>query len=251
MSPATARAEIVVDLAAIRHNVRLLRELVGAGADDDGGQGRRLRPRHAAVGPGRPAGRRRVARASPRIDEALALRAPATPAGCCAGSACPGERYYDAIVADVDVTAYSVAELAEIGAAAEQAGRPARLQLKVDTGLSRGGAAAGRLAGPGRGRARSCEERGHARGHRHLVALRLQRRARPPRQRRAGGGLPRGARRSAEDAGLRPEVRHLANSAAAILRPELALRPGALRHRVVRPRPGARAPPPTSGWCRR
>ena len=27
--PATARAEIVVDLAAIRHNVRLLRELVG------------------------------------------------------------------------------------------------------------------------------------------------------------------------------------------------------------------------------
>ena len=65
---------------------------------------------------------------------------PATPAGCSAGSASPARTTPPPIAADVDVTAYSVAELAEVAAGAAAAGPPARLQLKVDTGLSRGGA---------------------------------------------------------------------------------------------------------------
>ena len=40
--------------------------------------------------------------------------------------------------------------------------------------------------------------------------------------------------------GIEPEVRHLSNSAAAVLRPWSALRPGPVRHRVVRPVAGAR-----------
>ena len=134
----------MVDLAAIRHNVRLLRELVGAGRDDDRGQGRRLRPRDGRGGaapPGRPAPswlgvatHRRGARSCATAGDTGRIlcwlggaRARTTPA---------------AIAADVDVTAYTVAELAEIAAGAP-AGRPARLQLKVDTGLSRGGATLG------------------------------------------------------------------------------------------------------------
>ena len=117
--------------------------------------------------------------------------------------AVPGEDYAAAVAADVDVTAYSVAELDEIAAAAGGR-RPARVQLKVDTGLSRGGAAARRLARRW-SRAAAAAERGRAAaGHRHLVALRLQRRARPPGQRRPGGRVPRRARAVAAAAGLRP-----------------------------------------------
>ena len=52
----------------------------------------------------------------------------------------PGEDYAAAVAADVDVTAYSVAELRRGGRRGRRGRRPARLQLKVDTGLSRGGA---------------------------------------------------------------------------------------------------------------
>ena len=154
----------------------------------------------------------------------------------------PGEDYAAAIAADVDVTAYSVAELARSPRRSAPAGRPARSSSRSTPGCP--AAAPRSTTGPTWSpRPRAGEERRRLDGHRHLVALRLRRRARPPRQRRAGGGLPRGARASPSAAGLRPEVRHLANSAAAILRPELALRPGALRPRVVRPRPRARPHP--------
>jgi alanine racemase len=56
--------------------------------------------------------------------------------------AVPGEDYLPAVDAGIDVTAYSVAEVHEVAAAARRLGRPALLQLKVDTGLSRGGATA-------------------------------------------------------------------------------------------------------------
>src|SRR6202021_510770 len=46
----------------------------------------------------------------------------------------------DAIRAGVDVTAASVAVVTQVAQAAARAGVPARLHLKADTGLSRGGA---------------------------------------------------------------------------------------------------------------
>ncbi len=76
------------------------------------------------------------------IDEALALRAAEDTGPLLCWLGVPGEDYAAAITADVDVTAYSTAEVAEIVAAAQQVHRRARLQLKVDTGLSRGGATA-------------------------------------------------------------------------------------------------------------
>ena len=66
----------------------------------------------------------------------------------------PGEDYAAAVAADVDVTAYSVAELDEIRPGRARRRPPARLQLKVDTGLSRGGASTEDVARAGRRRAR-------------------------------------------------------------------------------------------------
>jgi alanine racemase len=48
----------------------------------------------------------------------------------------------DAITADIDLAAGSAAMVRRIAAAAKVAGRPARVHLKADTGLSRGGATA-------------------------------------------------------------------------------------------------------------
>ena len=82
--PCRSRAEIVVDLAAIRHNVRTLRA-ADRGRVDDGRQGRRLRPRHGRGRPGRSRGRRGRGSASPPSTRRSRCGPPATPAGCCAG----------------------------------------------------------------------------------------------------------------------------------------------------------------------
>ena len=129
-----ARAETVVDLAAIRHNVRLLKELVGtqymAVVKADGyGHGLAESARAAREGGADWLG---VA----TIDEALALRAAGDTGRVLCWLTVPGDDWGAAIERDVDVTAYSVAELDAIAGT----GRRARVQLKVDTGLNRGGA---------------------------------------------------------------------------------------------------------------
>ena len=129
-----ARAETVVDLAAIRHNVRLLKELVGtqymAVVKADGyGHGLAESARAAREGGADWLG---VA----TIDEALALRAAGDTGRMLCWLTVPGDDWGAAIERDVDVTAYSVAELDAIAGT----GRRARVQLKVDTGLNRGGA---------------------------------------------------------------------------------------------------------------
>ena len=91
-------------------------------------------------------------------------------------------------------------------------------------------------AAQGRGRRRG-------RGGRALVPLRLRRRARPPDDRPPGRGVPPRRSRSPSAAGLRPEVRHLANSAATLTAPDAhfdLVRPG---HRRLRAVPGARGRP--------
>ena len=76
------------------------------------------------------------------VEEALALRAAGDTGRILTWLTVPGEDYTRPIEADVDLTAYTVDEVDEIAAAARALGVRARVQLKVDTGLSRGGATA-------------------------------------------------------------------------------------------------------------
>lgn len=75
------------------------------------------------------------------LEEALALRAAGLHVRVLSWLQSPVEDLAPAIAADVDLGIYSLAELARAVDAAERTGRTARLQLKVDTGLSRGGCA--------------------------------------------------------------------------------------------------------------
>jgi alanine racemase len=210
------RAEIVVDHDAIRANVAALkRHAAGAAmmtvvkAD---GYGHGMVPVARAA---REAGAEWIGVAT--LDEALALRAAGDQGRLLCWLAVPGEDYLAPLAADVDVTAYTVAELAEIAAAARQLDRVARVQLKVDTGLNRGGAdsehwpelvtaaakaeRAGEVSVTGVWSHLACsDEPDHPANAAQEAAF-------------------RNALAVAGSAGLRPEVRHLANSAAAVSRP--------------------------------
>ena len=207
-------AVIEVDLAAIRHNVRILRRLVAPAAlmtvvkADGYGHGMAEAARAAREG-----GAEWIGVAS--VEEALALRAAGDEGRLLCWLDVPGARYAEAVAADVDVTVYSVAELEAVLAAAGE--RVARVQVKVDTGLNRGGAhpddwqgllsAAARLEREGRiavtgiwSHLACSDEPGHPANDAQQAAFEE--------------ALALAAR-----LGLEPEVRHLANSAAALLRP--------------------------------
>ncbi len=211
----TDRAEIVVDLAAIRHNVALLRSTTGAQLiavvkADGYGHGMVESARAA-----RAAGAEWIGVAT--IDEAVALRRAGDEGRLLCWLTVPGETYDEAVALDVDVTAYSVGELDEIAAAASAAGRVARVQIKVDTGLSRGGVPPA-LWSEVFARAREGEEAGSWRvtgvwSH-FACSDEPDNPANDLQESRFTVALA-----AAEQAGLRPEVRHLANSAAALLRP--------------------------------
>lgn len=133
------RSAARVDLDAIRDNVAVLREHAGRAqvmavvkAD---GYGHGLVPSaRAAVRGG--ASWLGVA----FLEEALALRAAGLDTPVLAWLFGPSEDLAPPVAAGVDLGIYSVQELARAHAAAEQTGVPARLHLKADTGLSRGGA---------------------------------------------------------------------------------------------------------------
>jgi alanine racemase len=210
------RAEIVVDLDAITHNVATLKRRV---------EGRQMMTVVKADAYGH--GMVPVARAAraggadwlgaATMEEALALRDSGDTGRIMTWLTVPGEDYRRAIEADLDVSAYTVAELAEISAAAREVGSQARVQLKVDTGLNRGGssdalwpdlvAAAARAEQDGSIRVTgiwshfACsDEPDHpandAQEQAFLAALKV-----------------------VDAAGLTPEVRHLCNSAGAVTRP--------------------------------
>ena len=135
------RSAAVVDLGAIRDNVADLRARVGAAevmavvkADAYG---------HGLV----PAAGAAVAGGATWLgvaflEEALTLRAAGRTERILAWLWSPSEDLAPVVAADVDLGVYSTAELARVVAAAEATGRVARVQLKVDTGLSRGGCVA-------------------------------------------------------------------------------------------------------------
>jgi alanine racemase len=137
-SSARPRAEAVVDLDAITANTAALRahvedrDLMAVVKADGYG--------HGLVESGRAA---RQGGASwlgvALLSEGLALRAGGDRGPLLAWLAVPGESYDDAIDNDVDVSPYSLDSLAEIVTAARRRGMRARIQLKVDSGLTRGG----------------------------------------------------------------------------------------------------------------
>lgn len=209
--------EVRVDLTAIRDNVAELRVRAGSAAVmaivKANGYGHGLVPAARAA---RAGGATWLGTAV--LAEALQLRAAGIDGRLMAWLAAPGEQWADAIHNDIDVSASAPWTVTEIAAAASSADRPARLHLKVDTGLGRAGApvtdwpelidAAGKAQADGLvtvvglwSHFAIADAPGHPSVARQIGAFRE-------------------AVQLAESRGIRPEVRHLANSAALISRPD-------------------------------
>ncbi|HEU5331693.1 MAG TPA: alanine racemase [Actinocrinis sp.] len=218
MSPErAARLEARIDLAAIRANIGRMRETAGPAAvmavvkADAYGHGM-LECARAAV----EAGAQWLGTALP--EEALALRAAGLRTRALTWLHAPGDPFADLIRADVDISVSGLWALREVTEAVRATGLPARIQLKVDTGLGRNGAQPadwpllveealkaqedGLLAVTGVWSHFACaDEPDHPSVAAQLAAYRE-------------------ALAFAESAGVRPEVRHLANSPAALLVPD-------------------------------
>lgn len=213
---APLRAEAYVDLAAIRANVAALRgyardaDVMVVVKADGYGHGLAAAARAAVAG-----GATWIGTAV--IEEALAVRAAGVTVPVLSWLATPGEPYEDALAADIDLAAYAPWQLADIAAAAAARGTTARVHLKVDTGLGRGGAqphdwdalldAAARAQADGTvhivgvwSHLACADEPGHP-------SIELQREAFEQ------------ALAEAERKAIRPELRHLANSAATLSAP--------------------------------
>ena len=127
-----------MDLAAIEHNVRVLREHAGGAqvmavvkADGYG---------HGAVQVARAALAAGVAELGvATVDEALALRAEDITAPVLAWLHPPGIDFGPALLADVQIAVSSMRQLDELLDAVRRTGRTAAVTLKVDTGLNRNG----------------------------------------------------------------------------------------------------------------
>lgn len=213
----TARAWAQIDLAALRANVAALRartpgaELMAVVKSNAYGHGMVACARAA-----RRAGATWLGTATP--EEALALRAAGVDGRVLCWLWTPGGPWREAIEADVDVSVSGTWALVEAVAAARAAGRPARVQLKADTGLGRNGCqphdwpeltaaaraaeAEGLIKVTGIWSHFACaDEPGHPSIVAQLTAFRQ-------------------ALATAQAAGLDPEVRHIANSPAVLTLPE-------------------------------
>ncbi|SPF05049.1 alanine racemase [Streptomyces sp. MA5143a] len=214
-APLRARAEI--DLDALRANVRTLRALAPGAAlmavvkSDAYGHGA-VRCARAAV----EEGAAWLGTATP--EEALALRAAGLPGRIMCWLWAPGGPWREAIEADLDVSVSGLWALREVTDAARAAGARARVQLKADTGLGRNGCqpedwaelvtealaaeAEGLVTVTGIWSHLACaDEPGHP-----SITAQL--------------GLFREMVAHAEGRGVRPEVRHIANSPATLTLPE-------------------------------
>jgi alanine racemase len=137
----TATPQAVVDLDAVAHNVRLLRELAGSAqvmavvkADGYG---------HGASQVGRAAlaaGASELGVAT--IDEALALRRDGITAPVLAWLHPAGTDFAAALSADVEIAVSSLRQLDDLLDAVRRTGATATVTVKVDTGLNRNGVGA-------------------------------------------------------------------------------------------------------------
>ena len=239
-SPPSPHAQVVVDLGAIRHNVRRLRELVSEEATP--GPQLMVVVKADAYGHGMlPVARAARAAGAEWLgvstgDEALVLRRAGDTGRLLCWLAAPGADYRELIEQDVDVTTYSVWQLEEIADSARQAGRVARVQIKFDTGLSRGGAP--RSEWPALVQAaRAAEEEGSIRVTGLWSHLACSDEPEHPANAAQSTAFDEACDLAAR-AGLDPEVRHLANSGGRDPAPRDAARPGAAGHRRLRAQPG-------------
>jgi alanine racemase len=219
-------AEAVVDLSAIQHNVRVLREHAGraqvmAVVKADGyGHGAAQVARAALA-----AGAAELGVAT--VDEALALRADGITAPVLAWLHPPGIDFGPALLAGVEIAVSSVRQLDELLGAVRRTGKTATVTVKVDTGLNRNGIAAAQypsmLAAL---RQAVAEDAVRLRGlMSHMVFADQPDNAINDVQAQRFTDMLAQARSQ----GLRFEVAHLANSSATMSRPDLAfdlVRPG-------------------------
>jgi alanine racemase len=220
------RAEARVDLDAIAHNVAALAshapsaQVLAVVKADGYGHGLIPSARASLAGGAHWLG---VA----FIEEALALRAAGLTAPILSWLAVPGEPLQTAVEADVDLSASEVWALEEIRRAAQASNRVARVHLKVDTGLHRAGATAVRWPDLVEAAAK-----GAAAGDVRVVGIwsHLAHAEDPDHPTIAKQEMLFGeALDIAAHAGLHPDVRHLANSAATLTRPSAhydLVRPG-------------------------
>ncbi|TQM82558.1 alanine racemase [Saccharothrix saharensis] len=219
---AAPRAEVVIDLDNLRHNVAHL-DALAPNADtmavvkaDGYGHGA-VEVARAAVEAGA------TWLGSCSLAEALTLRATGLTVPILAWLDPHGTDYAPGVEQDVDLSASSLTQLEEISAAAEKAGRTARVHLKIDTGLSRNGCPAARWPELVERAAKTPNVEVHSIWSHLAAADEIGHRATDAQAERFDD-----AYREAVAAGLDPR-RHIANSAALITRPDLHLdlvRPG-------------------------
>ncbi len=222
----SANAEAVVDLAAIEHNVRVLREHAGSSQvmavvkADGYGHGATQVARAALA-----AGAAEIGVAT--IDEALALRRDGITAPVLAWLHPPGTDFAPALQSDVQLALSSPRQLHELLAAVKLTGVTANVTVKVDTGLNRNGVSAAEYPSMLTAlRRAAADEAIRLRGiMSHLVYgddpdnpvndLQAQRLS--------------DMRTQARNEGVHFEIAHLSNSPSAMTRPDLAydmVRPG-------------------------
>jgi alanine racemase len=218
--------EALVDLDAIQANVAAVRSHVGSAQimaivkSDGYGHGMLPSARAALAGGA-------IWLGVVQLADAIVLRRAGLTVPVLSLHGSPDAAHAEAIRRDVDMTAGTPELVGQIARAAEGAGKPARLHLEADTGMSRGGATAAdwpdlvraALAAEADGLVRvvglwshlACADiPGHPSVGQQLAAF-------------------RDAIAIAERAGARPEVRHIANGAATLTLPESHLdlvRPG-------------------------
>src|SRR5215470_13982404 len=131
------QAEIEVDLGAISANVARLRrgttaEVMAVVKADGYGHGLVPAARAALEGGATWLG-------ACTLGEALELRRSGIAAPVLAWLFAPGTPLHEGVEAGVDLSAASLRLLGDLVEAARRTGRPARVHLKIDTGLSRSG----------------------------------------------------------------------------------------------------------------
>lgn len=213
------RAEAVIDLAAVRSNLAVFEAAVGGSqvmavvkADAYGHGMARIAQEARSIGV--------PWLGVALLSEARALRQSDDTGRILAWLWAPGDPDLESCVAsDVDISVSSLWALAEVADLARRVGVRARIHLKVDTGLSRNGAGLGDWAGLVAA-AREAQDDGAV----EVVGVwsHLANADRPEDSSVAGQRAHfEAASAEAIDAGLDPELRHLANTAAALDYPDI------------------------------
>lgn len=217
MPSASGRAEVTVDLDALRHNVDVMKQHAGSAqlmaVVKANAYGHGLVPCARAF---RQAGVPWLATAHP--EEALELRRAGDRGPILTWLWTPQGPFTEAVTASIDISVSGMWDLEKVLEAARGSGRRARVHLKVDTGLGRNGCPVRDWSAlvDAALRAQESEVITVVGLWSHLATADAPEHPSLAQQ----TVLFHDALDIAECAGLKPEVRHLANSAAALLLPD-------------------------------